>query len=86
MKRDMKLVTELLLVVEERGPLELAETAIEGYTNEQIRYHAVILTEAGYLMTGLHTECCDKAPGLVTAQRLTWQGHEYLDSLVGPRL
>ena len=50
MKRDMDLCREILLCVEAReGPVGPAEVKIDGYTTDQIGYHAKLLADAGLL-------------------------------------
>ena len=79
MKRDMELIRELLLVVEEGPGFEASKKIIEGYTQEQINYHAGLLIEAGLAEgQGLCT-MGDPTPKY-TLFKLTWNGHEFLDA------
>ena len=58
------------------------ELKIEGYTDEQIGYHALIMIEAG-LVTGQDVATMGSSPtGLIT--RLTWQGHDFLEAAREP--
>ena len=79
MKRHMDLVRQILLVVEEH---EVAyaprEIEIEGYTKEQIEYHAFIMGEAGLVYTIDTTSASSSGPQAII-NRLTWEGHEFLD-------
>jgi hypothetical protein len=52
---------------------------IQGYTQEQIGYHAVLLGEAGLAAVCDVTANDSKSPEALI-RRLTWEGHEFLDS------
>jgi len=78
MKRDMDLVRKILLACEQhehgRAPNRLQ---IDGYTDEEIGYHAYIMEQAGLV------EACDVShsgshspEAIITS--LTWDGHEFL--------
>ncbi len=90
MQRDMDLIRELLLKLEaypmspgsivyfEPGADELQ---VEGYDANQIEYHLDLIGEADLIdmggsrpMTGF------------TYRRLTWAGHEFLDSIRSPEV
>ena len=81
MKRDMRLICQLLAHVEckqTEGPVEIP--TIQDYSEGQVHYHVGLCIEAGYI---------DAAkPGMYSAgrrfssiHRLTWQGHNALDDL-----
>ena len=78
MKRDMDLIRAMLLAIEaETSGWAPNELEIPGYTQEQIKYHAVLLGEAGL------ADVCDITTGDCPAaivNRLTWAGHEFLDA------
>jgi hypothetical protein len=80
MKRDKNLIREILLAVEASesgwapGP---EEYNIEGYTAEQINYHALLLVDAGFAMGQDMSMMSGPAQGYIS--RLTWDGHEFLD-------
>lgn len=80
MKRNMSLVREILLSIEDEetgyAPNNLS---LEGYSREQIGYHALILLEAG-LIDGQETTSMDSHSPSAIATRLTWAGHEFLDA------
>jgi len=80
MKRDMDLIRKILLVVEsEVHGFAPEKLEIDGYTQEQIEYHAVLLGEAGLAEVVDMTTYADKSPqGKII--RLTWLGHEFVDS------
>lgn len=50
MKRDMNLVREILLALEEDlSGFAPEDMEIKGYTDEQIGYHILLLIEAGFI-------------------------------------
>lgn len=78
MKRDMDLVREVLLKVEEL-PFDggFHDIAVDGRTQGEINYHVMLLDEAGFIeATDLSTlgGICWKP------KRLTYDGHEFLDA------
>lgn len=91
MKRDMDLIRELLLRIEsfeiEPGgttpslrPAFDTELQIDGYTPDQVDYHLNHLIDAG-LVEG---QC--SADHYFILQRLTWAGHDFLDSVRDPEI
>ena len=80
MKRDMDLCREILLRVEAReGSVGPAEVKIEGYTTDQIGYHAKLLADAG-LLDGKGSTGFGQSVHRFKPRRLTWEGHEFLDA------
>ena len=81
MKRDMDLIRDLLLRIEglDHARARVDELLREGDDKPRILYHLELLHEAG-LFDGLLLDI-DQA-GVVDAviNRLTWQGHEFLDA------
>jgi len=58
---------------------DLCGTGSEGYTEEEINYHAFLLGEAGLANVSVITTFGAQSPqGKIV--RLTWQGHEFLDA------
>lgn len=86
MQRDMDLVRAILLAVE-RHPQGFApqELAIEGYTPEQIGYHATILKEAG-LVDAIDSTSSDDTGPMAVVTRLTWKGHEFIAAARSPQI
>jgi hypothetical protein len=88
--RDMDLIRELLLKLENLplGPGAMAiltghepEITVDGYSGDQIEYHLVLLKEAGFI------ECLRTQPMEgVTFRRLSWHGHDFLDSVRSPEV
>ena len=80
MKRDLDLVRKLLLYFEEKLNDKMEECPqIDKYSNLEVRYHLLLMSEAGLLR-------CEKAvtkTGRVIKVypfSLTWQGHEFLEA------
>lgn len=77
MRLDAKLIKEILLTVEDKPVdefLELPDFEIEGYSQNQIRYHLDKLVEVGYIKAQHYF-------GGLTVQDLTWEGHHFLATL-----
>lgn len=78
MKRDMDLVREILLKVEDL-PFDggFHDIGVEGRSNEEVNYHLMLLDEAGLIeaqdLTTLTSTCWKP-------KRLTYTGHEFLDA------
>lgn len=78
MKRDMDIVRQVLLAIESiDDPDSGEELEIEGVEPNVVSYHLELLHEAGFIEA-------EDVGGLGTygwvPRRLTWQGHEFLDS------
>jgi hypothetical protein len=80
MKRDMELIRKILIKVEEsdRDPLDYVPLEIEGYDQSTVSYHIWLLVDAG-LVEGV--DCTSDAIFRWHAQRLTWDGHDFLQSI-----
>ncbi len=78
MKFDKELVREILLQLEEfPEPLGYAPISVEGFSVLQVSYHIRILFEAGYLIA----EDMEVSHFEWRAVRLTYKGHEFIDTL-----
>ncbi len=75
MKRDLDLIRKLLLTIESGEESDLSE-----YPPEVCNYHRALLIEAGLAVGHIH-ERSNGMPDAVLVQRLTWEGHEYLDAI-----
>lgn len=88
MKRDMDLVRKILLFAENSDSHNIfMPMLIEGYTEEQIKYHLKLLSDAEFITPeyaetkrfdwggGSTSEMVDDDP-----RRLTWKAHEFLDN------
>ncbi len=81
MKRDMDLIREILFQLERAGERTHLLKSPEGYSPNETSYHARLLLEAGLI------ESRRVASFDATAYRdlrLTWQGHELLDTIRSP--
>lgn len=80
MKRDMDLVRSILLALENsphgRAPTELV---VEGYSDEQVGYHAHLMHEAGLIVAADATSLSSPSPCAMPLQ-MTWYGHDFLDA------
>ena len=84
MKRDMDLVREILLAIEEHSSgFAPSKLEIEGYSDEEVGYHIYIMIEAG-LLTGIETTEFAGSSLKAVANHMTWQGHEFLDASRDP--
>ena len=81
MKRDMELIRKILFFLESRTFLKAElDLPIEGYKRDDIRYHILLLAQAGLI---------DFEPEKTKSGRiirphvlgLNWAGHEFLDSV-----
>jgi len=79
MKRDMDLIRQMLLAVEEHPSGRAPSIDIDGYTQADIGYHAILLSEAGLVKINDVILIGEQSPR-ATITRLTWEGHEFLDS------
>lgn len=78
MKRDMDLIRNILLEIEEI-PYDagLYDLQIEGYSPLEVSYHIMLLDQAGYV-DGENASTMGNAKWKVRS--LTWQGHEFLEA------
>ncbi len=82
MQRDMELVRKILLTIADSEPAWAPDDLdIEGYTQEQIGYHSLLLIEAG-LAEGQDDTTDGEPSGRIS--RMTWSGHEFLESARDP--
>jgi hypothetical protein len=86
MKRDMDLVRDLLLAIENDPnfdgmrrimPDEPGDLGITEHSYEEVVYHLVLLIEAGLLVGKLTMQ-------MPIISKLTWQGHDFLDTVRDP--
>ena len=78
MQRDMDLIRAILLKLEEHphgfAPNQLE---IEGFTREQVGFHAALMHQAGLIDAAKVTAISDLSPSAV-ALSITWEGYEFL--------
>ena len=79
MKRDMELVRKIALALE-ASPSGFAPRVlnIDGYSEEVVGYHALIMMEAG-LLEGVDTTPWGSKSPYAAPTRLTWAGHEFVE-------
>lgn len=79
MKRDMELIRKLLFYFDEKpGPQGVEVPQIEGYDDTSIKYHCLLLYQAGLLTA--EPVLSEKGRVIkVFPFDLTWDGHEFLD-------
>jgi len=85
MKRDMNLIRELLLQLEEsKAEVYVSNLEVAGYSDEEIAYNAYMMIDGG-LAEGKQSketnQMGDSRPVAVTLTNLTWEGHEFFDSI-----
>ena len=78
MKRDLDLIRQILLDIEGEGedPSRrpgFASIADDGYDPEAIPYHVQLMHDAGLIVAD------ELVPGQWWPERITWEGHEFLD-------
>ncbi|QIB65005.1 DUF2513 domain-containing protein [Kineobactrum salinum] len=82
MKRDLDLVRKILIFFEEKENDRIVrELSFEGYSDLQVKYHLLLMDEAGLLR-------CERVVSKSTPTRviavhpfsLTWDGHEFLEA------
>ncbi|MBI5043198.1 MAG: DUF2513 domain-containing protein [Nitrospirae bacterium] len=82
MKRDWDTIREILIKFEglapDAGPLQLGDFPSE--KAYEYSYHVELLIEAG-LIHGQMSKTLGHHAQNFLAQRLTWQGHEFLDAI-----
>jgi hypothetical protein len=81
MKRDFELVRKILLEIEGLTEPELIDKDskfIAGYEPEQVNYHLLLLLDAN-LISAINENPDDKH-FFWKIERLTWEGHDFLDA------
>lgn len=79
MKRDMDLVRNLLLAIEDAAGTELRhQPSIPSFTEEQVTYHLDLMKDAGLIDA---TVVSSKTDLCFIGISMTWAGHESLDKV-----
>ena len=82
MKRDLELIRELLLFFEEKSsPAYIELPPIEGYDENTLKTHLVLMFEAGLLRCEPTRSSTSDRVISVLPFELTWDGHEFLDKV-----
>lgn len=79
MKRDMDLVRNILLAMEEHPRGFAPGMHFDGYTDKQVGYHVYIMMQAG-LLQGIDVTARDSGSPQAQPISLTWQGYEFLEA------
>ena len=81
MKRDMDLIREILIKIEEhedgRAPNVIV---VDGYTEDQIYHHIYLMGQANLLEVSDYTTIDSKSP-VAMPYSMTWKGHDFLDAI-----
>ncbi|TYK64171.1 DUF2513 domain-containing protein [Colwellia echini] len=81
MKRDWDVIREILIATESLEPNQsLTLSAFDADKAFNISYHVELLDEAGIIYASLSQEL-GRGPTQFHVHRLTWDGHEFLDSI-----
>jgi len=81
MKRDMDLIRTLLITIEgANAPIEATRLTLPEYDQQSILYHVVLLSEADLIKAEISYADNYDLPLMAQVERLTWQGHEFLDA------
>jgi DNA-binding transcriptional ArsR family regulator len=80
MKRDMDLIRQILLKVEQNNdPNKAVIVHIAGRSEGEVSYHILLLSQAG-LVKALHIRD-GNGDERWSVFHLTWQGHDFLDTI-----
>jgi hypothetical protein len=79
MKRDMELVRSILQQVESKPPGFSAQWDTGAHTQDEFFEHVKLLKDAGLLEADVTP--IDRGTVIAYPKRLTWAGHEFLDSI-----
>jgi len=78
-KRDLELIRKLLIFFEKKESSQHVEVPpIEGYDEPAIKYHLVLLNDAGLLRCEPVRSSTSDRVIYVLPFDLTWEGHEFL--------
>lgn len=87
MTRDMELIRKLLIFFDEKeGPECIEVPPIPGYDELPIKYHLVLLYDAGYLRCETVRSTSSDRVIYVIPFELTWEGHEFLERVRDPHI
>ena len=79
MKRDLELIRNLVLAIEDSESACAPELSFEGYTASQVGYHAYLLVDAG-LAKGIDVSPHGSKRPVAMITSLTWAGHEFAEA------
>jgi hypothetical protein len=78
MKRDLTLTRKILERIEEAGPDDEVNISMNDHPEAVVMYHLKLMKEAGFI-TAIDASYAGGEAYL--PQSLTWQGHEFLDTI-----
>ena len=79
MKRDMNLIRELLLHIENSNDgRSCLVFPPKDYSAEETDYHLLLLRDAGFIEANV-AESFDGTS--ISVKRMTWEGHDFLDAI-----
>ena len=80
MKRDMNLIREILLQIEDEhdGRNRVQIHSVEGHSAVEVAYHVRLLVDAGYVEAGTASSFAGTTHLI---RGITWEGHEFLDAV-----
>lgn len=82
MKRDMDLIREILLEVEQHdGDRDIGHIEIEGFSQDDIRYNVYLLDQAGFIQGCILLGIGSIKPCGFAILGMTWAGHDFLDAI-----
>src|SRR6185312_3105592 len=79
MKRDMELIRKMILLMEDNPRGWAPDMGFEGYSREQIGYHAYLLVDSGLASGDDATSTASSGPDYIL-RHLTSAGHDFADS------
>lgn len=79
MNRNMDLVRKILFEIEAQNDTLSNKIVVEGYSENEIKYHLAIMNDAGFFEATVAKISGSKYP-LIVPSRLTWFGHDFLDA------
>src|SRR5688500_12432241 len=82
MKRDMDLIRSIMLTLEgyPEADLHLTEVPIEGYSEDEVIAHLILLEEASLIEMSVERYGAIPTPDMLI-HRITWAGHEFLETV-----
>jgi len=83
MKRDMDLARLILIDLEQNDIYRYQQMTLDGYTDDQVGYHAYLLDQAG-LIVATDATSTDNMLSFFIPSYLTWDGHEFLNGIKAP--
>ena len=78
MHRSMDLIREILLAMEASKDGFTLPIMLKGYSEEEIGYHCLLLSEAELILAADSTNISSMTPTAIPI-RITWSGYKFLD-------